>query len=80
MYIKDVDNLKVYGKEFYRELKNIGLEIVQARQDFDYAEKDFVDAAIYRLKYLEERFNVLNRKFKEEIPDELRKTIVDEEI
>lgn len=46
-------------KDEYNKIKQAEKEIKIAKQQFNYAEQDFVDVAIYKMKAAEERYNTL---------------------
>ena len=45
---------------------NIQQELRQAKQNFDYAEDEFIDVAIYGLKAAEEKFSAMLREKRDE--------------
>ena len=56
------DMAKTYKDVFMDELEAAKIEVALAEQDFNYAEKDYTDAAIYKLKAAEGKRNQLIRE------------------
>ena len=53
-------------KQEVEQLGNIQQELRQAKQNFDYAEDEFIDVAIYGLKAAEEKFSAMLREKRDE--------------
>jgi len=66
IFIKKVvpDIADTYKGVFLDELEAAKIEVALAEQDFNYAEKDYIDAAIYKLKAAYEKLNALLREMK----------------
>lgn len=45
-------------------MDNIQQELRQAEQNFNYADPEFIDAAIYEMKAVDEKFNAMVKEVK----------------